>query len=163
MCSRKVLGPAVLGLAALGLALLLPRPATAQQVYKNISSAKLEQILTDLGITYKKSNGNREGIHFYDYTRNNFKIRLHNYDGKDLWIDALWSDPLTMEDCNRWNVKAKFSRAVLLNQNGKNTVSLENQFDVLGGCTDPFVRQFITRFDTEVGNFASFIQSTLPR
>jgi len=153
----------VLGLVVLGLALALPAPATAQQVFKNVSSQKIEQILGDLGISYKKSNGNREGIHFYDYTRNGFKVRLHNYEGKDLWIDALWSDPLTMEDCNRWNIRAKFSRAVLLNQNNKNTVSLENQYDCLGGCTDAIIRQFVLRFDNEVRDFASFIQNSLPR
>jgi hypothetical protein len=162
MCSRQTLGPAVLGLALL-LPAAWPASAAAQQVYKNVSSAKLEQILNDLGISYKKTNGNREGIHFYDYTRNGYKIRLHNYEGKDLWIDALWSDPLTLEDCNRWNVRAKFSRAVLLDNSGKKTVSLENQFDCLGGTTDAFVRQFVVRFDGEVRDFAQFIQNAQAR
>ncbi len=155
MCPRKVLGPVVLGLF-----LTLAPAAPAQAVYKNVSSQTVERILGDLGIQYKKSNGNKEGIHFYDYTRNGFKIRLHNYNGQDLWIDALWSDPLTMEDCNRWNVRAKFSRAVLLNNQGKNVVSLENQFDCLGGVTDAIVRQFIVRFDNEVRDFAEFIRNS---
>ncbi len=155
MCPRKVLGPVVLGLV-----LAFAPDASAQAVYKNVSVQTVERILNELGIQYKKSNGNKEGIHFYDYTRNGFKIRLHNYNGQDLWIDALWSDPLTIEDCNRWNVRAKFSRAVLLNNNGKNVVSLENQFDCLGGVTDAIVRQFIVRFDGEVRDFAEFIRSS---
>jgi len=146
-----------------GFVLLLPLAAHAQQVYKNVPSDRLEKILADLKIEYKKSQGNNASIHFYDYTRNGFKIRLHNYEGKDLWIDALFSDRMSPEDINRWNVRAKFSRAVLLTNNDKTTVSLENQYDVLGGCTDAIVRQFIVRFDNEVRDFADFIKKTQPR
>lgn len=153
----------VVGAAALGLVLLLPMSARAQAVYKNVSSDKLEQILGDLNIQYKKSAGKKEGIYFYDYSRNGFKIRLHNYNGQDLWIDALFTDPLSAEDVNRWNIRAKFSRVVLVDLNNKKTVSLENQFDCLGGCTDAIVRQFINRFDNEVQNFASFVKDSQPR
>jgi hypothetical protein len=151
--------PLFLGPVVVGLCLLLPLSAHAQQaqVFKNVSSDHLERILNEMGIQYKKSFGNKEGIHFYDFTRNGFKIRLHNYNGMDLWIDALFSDPLTIEDCNRWNIRAKFSRCVYLQQNGKNTISLENQYDCLGGCTDAIIRQFILRFDGELKDFSNFV------
>src|SRR5258708_29090037 len=141
MSSLRVLGPvsvaAVMGFAAC---------AHAQQVYRNLASSKLEKILTDLSIDYKKTNGDKDGIHFYDFRGNGYKIRLHNYHGKDLWIDAVFTDQLSAEDVNRWNVRAKFSRCVLLSANDKITVSLENQYDCLGGCTDAIVRQFVVRF-----------------
>jgi hypothetical protein len=153
----------LLGATALGLILLLPISATAQQVYKNVSSDKIERILGDLNIEYKKSKGNKDGIHFYDFTRNGFKVRLHNYNGQDLWIDALFTDPMSPEDANRWNIRAKFSRVVLMDVNGKKTVSLENQFDCAGGCTDPIVRQFVNRFDNEVQTFADYVKNSQPR
>jgi hypothetical protein len=148
-----------IGPIILGLALAIPAAAPAQEVFKNVSSVRLEKLLADMDISYKKVNGTRDGVYFYDFTRNNYKIRLHNYEGKDLWIDALFSDRMSPENVNRWNVQAKFSRCVLLTNNDKNTVSLENQIDCLGGCTDAIIRQFITRFDTEVRNFAAFVKN----
>jgi hypothetical protein len=148
-----------IGPIILGLVLATPQAAHSQEVFKNVSSARLERLLADMNITYKKSSGTRDGVHFYDYTRNGYKIRLHNYEGKDLWIDALFSDRMSPENVNRWNIGAKFSRCVLLTSNEKINVSLENQLDCLGGCTDAIIRQFITRFDTEVRNFAEFVKN----
>lgn len=147
------LGPVLGGL------LLLAAAGAAQEakVYRNVSTEKLEQILKGLDVDFKKSAGPKAGIHYYDFTRNNFKVRLHNYDGQDLWIDCIFSDKLSLEDVNRWNVKAKFSRAVLVKDGDKSSVSLENQLDCLGGVTDAIVRQFITRFDGEVKNFVQFV------
>lgn len=145
-------------LLVIGLVSLLPATASAQEVYKNIGSARLEKILADLNIDFKKTNGNKEGIHHYDFTRNGFKIRLINYEGKDLWIDTSSSDRLSPEDVNRWNVQAKFSRCVLVVNNDRTTLSLENQFDCLGGCTDAIVRQFIVRFDGELNRFSEFLR-----
>lgn len=153
----------VLGPVSIALVLVFAACGHAQQVYKNLASSKLEKILTDLSIDYKKTNGDKDGIHFYDYTRNGYKIRLHNYHGKDLWIDAVFTDKLTPDDVNRWNVRAKFSRCVLLNTNDKITVSLENQYDCLGGCTDAIVRQFVVRFDGEVRDFVEFLKNAQAR
>ncbi len=149
----------------LALALTIAAPARAQEqpVYKNVSSATLERILGDLKIQYKKTAGDKEGFFYYEFDRNGFRIRLHNYAGKDLWLEALSSDRLSLEDVNRWNQRAKFSRCVLLKNNSKMTVSLESQLDCLGGCTDAIVRQFIQRFDGEVRSFATFVSDTLAR
>jgi hypothetical protein len=136
---------------------------TPQLVYKNVSSETLERILKDINIQYKKSAGNKQGLFYYEYTRNNFTLRLHNYEGKDIWIEALFTDRMSLEDVNRWNVRAKFSRCVLLNSDAKTTVSLENQLDCLGGCTDAILRQFIVRFDSEVRDFADFVKNSQPR
>ena len=153
----------LLGPVSIALALVFAARGHAQQVYKNLASSKLEKILADQGIDYKKTNGDKDGIHFYDYTRNGYKIRLHNYQGKDLWIDAVFTDKLTPDDVNRWNVRAKFSRCVLLTTNDKVTVSLENQYDCLGGCTDAIVRQFVVRFDGEVRDFVEFVKNAQAR
>jgi hypothetical protein len=137
--------------------------AQEQPVYKNVSTATLERILTGLHIQYKKTRSDKDGFDYYEFDRNGYKIRLHNYAGKDLWLDALCSDRLSLEDVNRWNQRAKFSRCVQLNSDGKKTISLECQLDCLGGCTDAIVRQFIRRFDGEVRSFAAFVNSTRAR
>ena len=148
----------LLGFTLLAL-LLAARPGGAQdaEVYKNVSSQRLEKILDGLEIRYKKTPGPKDGIHYYDFTRNNYKIRLHNYNGQDLWIDCLFKDRVALEDVNRWNVRAKFSRAVQVKDGDKVSVSLENQIDCLGGTTDAFIRQFILRFDGEIRDFVNFV------
>jgi Putative bacterial sensory transduction regulator len=139
-------------------------PAQAPQtVYKNVSSEALERVLQDMRIGYKKTPGNKDGVFYYEYDRNGFTLRLHNYAGTDLWIEALFSDRLSLEDVNRWNVQAKFSRCVLLQSNDKTTTALENQVDCRGGCTDAMVRQFVNRFDHEVRTFADFVKKTQAR
>jgi hypothetical protein len=128
-----------------------------EKAYRNVSTEKLEGILKELNITYKKSEGKSEGIYFYDYERNKFKIRLHNYHGKDLWIDALFTDKSSLEEVNVWNRRTKFSRAVLLKNADKETISLEAQIDCLGGVTDTIIRQFINRFDNEINAFVKYL------
>jgi hypothetical protein len=134
-----------------------PKAATNDKlVYRNVTPEKLEAILKELNITYDKVKGKAEGIQFYDFGKNDFRIRLHNYQGKDLWIDAHFSDKLTLDEVNKWNVRAKFSRAVVL-KGDKETVSLEAQLDCLGGVSDSIIKQFIGRFDGELVQFSKFI------
>jgi len=128
-----------------------------EKAYRNVSPEKIESILAGLKINYKKSSGKDKGIHFYDFERNKYRLRLHNYDGKDLWLDALFTDKTSLEDLNAWNRKAKFSRAVLLKNKDKETISLEVQLDCDGGVTDNIIRNFITRFDVEITQFVKHL------
>ena len=81
-------------------------------VYRNVSTQKLEGILEDLKIDFNKTEGKSKGIWFYDFERNNFKVRLHSYQGRDLWVDVVFTDKISLKEINAWNVRAKFSRAV---------------------------------------------------
>ena len=145
---RLVIASCLLFLAGLGLA---EEPA----VTSNMPSDRLEKILTGLKIEFKKTPGKKDGVWFYEFTRQDCKVRLHNYDGQDLWIDSSYG-PLPLTELNRWNAQARHSRAVLLKEAGKSSVSLETQIDCLGGVTDAMVKQFITRFDGELEQFAAF-------
>jgi hypothetical protein len=141
-------------------ALLLPTPGGGQErkelVYRNVSSDFLEKVLRDMNIRYKKTDGKTAGTYFYDYERNNYKIRLGNHGGKDLWIDALFPRA-TLDRINQWNVRAKFSRAVLAREGDVETSLVEAQLDCLGGVTEGIIRQFINRFDTEVRDYDRFL------
>jgi hypothetical protein len=147
------------GLGLIGLAVLLAAPAghAQEKVYRHVSSDKLEGILKDLSIAPKKTADKQEGVFFYEFERSNYKIRLHNYNGKDLWIDTVFGDQGTLKLVNGWNVQAKFSRAVLLKAGNTSSISLESQIDCLGGVTDGMVRQFINRFDGEIKQFAKYL------
>ena len=142
--------------ACLGVGLAATRAQDDKKIVHNVTAERIEAILKELSVDYKKSAGKSEGIQFYDFERNNYKIRLHNYQGKDLWIDAFFSDALSAEEVNQWNSRAKFSRAVQL-KGDKQAVSLEAQLDCMGGVNDLIVRQFIRRFDGEVLQFVKFL------
>lgn len=131
-------------------------PGNDKLVFRIVTPEKLEGILTALKIDFTKEKGKTAGIDFYDYTKGDYRIRLHNYQGKDLWVDAQFSDKLTLDDVNKWNVRAKFSRAVML-KGDKEIVSLESQLDCLGGVTDSIIRQFIERFDGELAQFKKYV------
>jgi hypothetical protein len=127
-------------------------------VYRNVSSDKLESILKELEITYKKNAGPKDGIFSYDFERSDAKIRLHNYGGDDLWIETDFTQKATLEEVNRWNMRAKFSRAVLVKEAAGATVSLESQVDCTLGITEGMVRHFVRRFDDEIQAFAKFMK-----
>ena len=128
-------------------------------VSQNISSEKLEAVLKDLGITYQKEAGKKERIFSYRFERQGRKVRLHNYGGEDLWIETDFADKASLDLVNRWNMRTKFSRAVLVNGGERATVSLESQIDCSLGVTDGMVRQFVQRFDAEIEAFISFVKN----
>jgi hypothetical protein len=127
------------------------------KVYRGVSADKLEGLLKQLNIDFEKAQGKAKGAWSYDFERNNFKVRLHNYDGRDLWLDVVFTDQIPLKEVNAWNVRAKFSRAVQLKTGDKTTTSLESQLDCEGGVTDGMIRQFILRFDNEVKTFVQFL------
>lgn len=131
---------------------------TRAPVYQTVTSDKLDTILKDLGVTYQKEAGKKENIFIYCFERRGHKIRLYNYGGADLWIEANFTEKATLAVVNRWNMRAKFSRAVLVKKGTRPTISLEGQIDCSLGITDGMVRQFVERFDVEIGSFNSFLK-----
>jgi hypothetical protein len=127
------------------------------KVQRIVTSAKLESILDDMKIKYAKTAGKNEAVHYYDYERSNFKVRLHNYQGRDLWLDVHFSEKMSLDEVNQWNIRAKFSRAVLIKSGDKQSTSLESQIDCEGGITDGMIRQFILRFDGEIKAFVQHL------
>jgi hypothetical protein len=127
-----------------------------EKVFIGMPVMELEGILKELDITYKKGRGDKEGTFFYDFERRKIKLRLYNYNGADLWIDAVFPK-LELKEINRWNQDAKFSRAVLFKDGERYTTSLENQVDCRGGVTLGMVRQFIRRFEGEAQSFAKIL------
>jgi hypothetical protein len=141
-----------------GLALLLMPAAVKGQkekVFRILSTEHLERILKEAEIDFKKVPPREEGVIFYDYERGGYKLRLHNYAGRDLWLEAIFPT-VPLETLNRWNQRSKFSRAVLVKE--EESTSLEVQLDCTGGVTDGMLRRFLRRFDDDVRAFAKFIK-----
>ena len=143
-------------LLCLALCLLIPAGACAQgKVYRSVTNETVEKVLEGLEVKYQKEDRKNKdnAITYFTFQRGDQQFGMYNY-GNDLWIEATFEKKMKLEDVNRWNSEAKFSRLVLIEQKDKTIVSLESQLDALGGVTDAMIRQYINRFDEEAKKFA---------
>src|SRR5436309_1395607 len=133
--------------------LLMPALAPAQEVFKEITSERLEELLRTMKIDYKKDDAGK-GTTFYDYKSKGFDLRLTSFGGNDLMIDCIWNAAAPLAKLNQWNLKRYHVRAVLYDNNGKPYVALESNLDCLGGVSESIIRHFITMFwDKDVRDF----------
>lgn len=143
----------------IGLVCLLVTTASRAQetIYTNVTSERLEAILKELNITYKKAPGKKDGVYSYDFERKGFKVRMYNYSGEDLWLESYFAEKATLEAVNKWNTRAKFSRAVLVKDASTASISLEAQVDCTLGITAGMIRHFVQRFDDELETFSKYL------
>lgn len=137
--------------------LLTPLSVSQDKVVRKVTNEQLEKILQTLEVKYQKEDRKDKDVTttFYEFKRGDNSFRLYNY-VNDLWIEMTFEKTMKLEDINRWNADAKFSRLVLVPQRDKTMVSLESQIDCVGGVTDAMIKQFINRFDDEAKRFAKF-------
>lgn len=146
--------------AAFCIFLLVPRAVHSQnKVSRNVTNDTLEKALQSFEWKYQigERKDKENTVTFYDFTRGDLQIRLYNY-GSDLWIETTVDKKMRLEDINRWNADAKFSRLVMIEQKEKTVLSLESQLDCLGGVTDGMIKQYIKRFDEEAKKFSKFVK-----
>jgi hypothetical protein len=131
---------------------------TTEKVYRSFTPEQVGSFLTDLEIKFAKNQpkDTPRDVDF-EFRRKGFDLRLTLREGKMLWI-AAYFPKVPLEKINDWNVKAKFTRAVLVHIANKDYTAVEAQLDINGGCTGGMAKQFIRRFDDEVANFDRFIQ-----
>ncbi len=147
------------GMLALAL-VLLPQQARSQEgkVFRTLSNDALEGLLKRFKIEYKKQDAKLANIAIYDFKKKNLEVRLYNFQGKDLMLDALF-DPMPLPKVNQWNVIAKFSRAVLNKDEKGPFTAVESNLNFAGGVTEETVREFLTTFDDELEKFSRFAAS----
>jgi hypothetical protein len=146
----------VLPMFALALCPFVANEAHSQnKVVRSVSNDAIEKILESLPVKYQRAERKDKDstVAFYEFTRGDVQLRLFNY-GSDLWIESTFEKKMKLDDINRWNAAAKFSRLVLIEQKDKTMLSLESQLDCLGGVTDAMIRQYISRFEEEAKKFA---------
>jgi hypothetical protein len=148
-----------LALPCLALALLVTCDVQSQtKVTRNVSNETIEKILQSLDVKFTKTMPKeKDATAYYDFKRGEQSCRLKNH-GTDLWLECVLDKKMKLEDINRWNADAKFSRLVLIEEKDKTIVSLESQLDCLGGVTDAMIKQYIQRFDEETKKFAKFVK-----
>jgi hypothetical protein len=135
-------------------------PAVAQEeMYKGVTAAKLEKIFDALKIKPgKKGAGPGKNDFFYDFSKNNYQLRLTCFNGEDLMIDCIFPAS-TVAKVNAWNVKRSYVRAVLYPGGGAPYTALESNLDCVAGTCDSIIRYFITTFDGEVSAFDAYLKA----
>jgi hypothetical protein len=131
--------------------LLLPAVAPAQEVFKEVSAQRLEEILKGLNLEYSKGEVGKSAI-FYDFktTARKAAVQLISFDGKDLMLQSEQART-DLETVNKHNTAAKFSRARLSKlKSGLEVVVLESNLDLRGGVTEDTIKHFISSFDEEL-------------
>jgi hypothetical protein len=131
--------------------------AADEPIFTKATNEKIEAMLTSLNLKFKKLEQKNSPVVAYEYVSSNHTLRLTNFGGSDLMIDAHFKK-LPLQTINDYNLKRKFIRAVAYNVMGKEFTSLETNLDCLGGISDGILRHFIRAFDEEVQEFAKFAQ-----
>jgi hypothetical protein len=128
-------------------------------IVANVTNDKLENILKTQGIKYQVKR-NQSGIDMFDFELNGHKLRMYNFSGKDLMIDAHFRK-ITYEEANRYNLNRKFVRVV--NYKGKDAeyTALEANLDCEAGVTEGMIRNFIVSFGDDARHFAEFTKKLL--
>jgi hypothetical protein len=140
----------------MALAFLASGPVSAQEtVVRKVSASFLESVLKHDHIVFKKNAG--KGFTSYAFKRNSLNMELFNYGGNDLLLVATFEQaPLSV--INAWNVRAKFSRAVLYTVDGRSFSAVEMGLDCRGGVTFMTVQRFLAVFDNEARGFADLLR-----
>jgi hypothetical protein len=137
--------------------LLFRAAVQEEEVVTKITSERLEKILKEMNIEFKKVPAKEEDISIYEFERDTFKVHLRNIKGEDLMLDAAFKE-IPLKEINHYNSGRKFIRAVLYEpEKGKKHTSLETNLDCTGGVSDRIIRYFIGTFDGELREFARFI------
>lgn len=128
-----------------------------EEVITKVTGDRLEKILKELKIKFKKVPAKEADISTYELERDSFKVRLHNFKGEDLMLDAVFKE-MPLAEVNKYNSGRKFIRVVLYEPDkGKKYTALEANLDCTGGVSDRILRYFIGTFDGELREFAGFI------
>ena len=134
---------------------VLGNPNTAEDVIlTEVTNERLENILKTQGISFQKKTNNA-GVAMFDFELGSHKLRMYNFSGKDLMIDAHFRK-ISYDDANRYNLNRKFVRVV--NYKGKDVeyTALENNLDCASGVTEGMIRHWITSFGDDARHFADY-------
>jgi len=129
-----------------------------EETFKAADAGRLEKILQEMKIDFKKTVAKTPDHVFFEFKRNDQKVRLHSFGGTDLMLAAAFK-PAPLDKVNKYNTERKFVRAVLYQPaNGDAYTTLESSLDCQGGVTDGIIRYFIGIFPDEMREFEEYLK-----
>ncbi len=129
-----------------------------EKILAAVTNDKLGSILKTMGIAFQmKDDPKGTGVTAFDFELGIQKLRLYNFNGKELLIDAHFK-AIPLEQTNQYNLSRKFIRAVNYKVEAQAYTALEGCFDCEAGVTEGMLRQFLASFGDEVKQFSDFVQ-----
>jgi hypothetical protein len=138
------------------LAIVSHTHAQDEKVVRSLSPEATEKMLQDLKIDFKKTSSKKGDEHFYDFTREAFKIRLTHFSPEEIKLDCVFRG-ISIELVNQWNSSSRLSRAVYYKDASGELSILEYGLDISGGVTAGTIKQFVVRFDDLLKKFDKYV------
>ncbi len=131
-----------------------------EKVLAAVTNDTLGGVLKTMGFAFqKKDDPKGTGVTAFDFEIGAQKLRLYNFNGKELLIDAHFK-AIPLEQSNQYNLSRKFVRAVNYKVEAQAYTALESCFDCEAGVTEGMLRQFLASFGDEVKQFSDFTQKS---
>ena len=130
--------------------------AQDDKVFRALAPDATEKLLTDLKIEYKKTSSKKGDEHYFDFARNNFRIRLTQFTADEFMLDCVFRN-LPGDKVNDWNSLTRFARVSAHKDTTGDFTLMEYGLDISGGATVGTIKQFIVRFDEELRKFDKFV------
>lgn len=134
--------------------------AQEDKVFRSITPAATEKLLESLKIEFKKSSSKKGDEHYYDFTRNSFKIRLNYFSAQELMLDCIFRG-MSIDKINQWNSTTKLTRCSSHKDSNGDFSLLEYGLDLSGGVTEGTIKQFILRFDDELKKYDKYLNTQM--
>lgn len=147
-------------IAAILIAVVPATRAQDDKVYRALPTELTEKMLQDLKIDFKKSSSKKGDEHYYEFTRENFKIRLTHFSPQELKLDCVFRG-ISLENVNQWNFGSRLGRAVYYKDQSGEVTILEYSLDVSGGVTAGTIQQFVARFDAELKKYDKYVNGAI--
>src|SRR5438552_17523478 len=104
--------PSRMILPALLIFVLIVPSLSAQddKVFRSLTPDAVEKMLKDIKIEYKKSSAKKGDEHYYDFTRNHYRIRLTQFSAEEMMLDCVFRG-ISLDKVNQWNSVTRLTRA----------------------------------------------------
>src|SRR5579862_9791537 len=98
--------------AAVFIAVVSQAQAQDDKVYRALPPETTEKMLQELKIEFKKTSSKKGDEHYYEFTREGFKIRLTQFSPEELKLDCVFRG-IPLDSVNAWNFeKTRVTRAL---------------------------------------------------
>lgn len=123
-----------------------------EEEFQAASAERLEKILRDLKLTFKKKD--EKGNVQFEFDKDNYKFRLRCRDAGAVLVLETTFPKFPLDKLNKYNVDRRLVRVVLRqDETGKEFTTLESYLDCRGGKTESIVRYFVSVFEHETRDF----------
>jgi hypothetical protein len=130
--------------------------AQDEKVFRSLTPEAMEKILQDNKIEFKKTSSKKGDEHYYDFARENYRVRLSWFAPHEFMLDCVFRG-VPLERVNQWNTSTRVCRANWHKDGGGDLTILEYGLDISGGATAGTIKQYISRFDDELKKYDKFV------